>query len=54
MNLIIFEQKDFIDGHIIRLKDRRLEHINLIHKAKKGNQEYKEMDNNNTCNNIIE
>ncbi len=36
MNLIIIEKKDYIDKDIIRLKNRRFEHIINIHKAKKG------------------
>lgn len=36
MNLIIVEKSDFIDENIVRLKNRRLEHIKNIHRAECG------------------
>lgn len=36
MNLIIITQDDFIDEKIVRLKDRRLNHITDVHKAEVG------------------
>lgn len=38
MNLIIIEEKDYIDKKTVRLKDRRFEHIKNIHKAKVGDK----------------
>ncbi len=36
MNLIILEEKDFIDEVTVRLKGRRLLHVTNVHKAKVG------------------
>lgn len=38
MNLIILEEKDFLNNQIVRLRGRRLLHITNIHKAKVGDR----------------
>ena len=38
MNLILVDENDFIDKDIVRLKDRRFEHIKNIHRVKVGDK----------------
>jgi RsmE family RNA methyltransferase len=38
MNLVLLSQQDFINENQVQINDRRLDHINSVHQANKGDQ----------------